>query len=46
MFFVPSLKGVSHNPAEETKMEDLAAGVDALEAVLLDLGYSNFSLEA
>ncbi|MDR1935789.1 MAG: allantoate deiminase [Candidatus Accumulibacter sp.] len=39
MFFVPSIKGISHNPAEETKMEDLVAGVDALEAILYDLAY-------
>ena len=39
MLFVPSIKGISHNPAENTKMEDLVAGVDVLEAFLHDLAY-------
>jgi allantoate deiminase len=39
MFFVPSVNGVSHNPAEETRMEDLVAGVDALESILYSLAY-------
>jgi allantoate deiminase len=39
MLFVPSIKGISHNPNENTRMEDLAAGVDALEAALRKLAY-------
>lgn len=39
MLFVPSIEGVSHNPAEETKDEDLAQGVEALASVLHELAY-------
>ncbi|HEX6787384.1 MAG TPA: M20 family metallo-hydrolase [Acidimicrobiales bacterium] len=37
MVFVPSHDGISHNPAEHTDPADLAAGVDVLLHVLLDL---------
>jgi N-carbamoyl-L-amino-acid hydrolase len=37
MVFVPSHDGISHNPAEHTDPADLAAGVDALLYVLLEL---------
>ena len=37
MVFVPSRDGISHNPAEHTDRADLAAGVDVLLHVLLDL---------
>jgi N-carbamoyl-L-amino-acid hydrolase len=37
MVFVPSAKGISHNPAEHTEPEDLGAGVDVLLHVLADL---------
>ena len=37
MVFVPSVKGISHNPAEYTDPADLAAGADVLLAVVLDL---------
>jgi len=37
MVFVPSVKGISHNPAEHTDPADLAAGADVLLAVVLDL---------
>ena len=37
MVFVPSRGGISHNPAEHTDPADLAAGVDVLLHVLLDL---------
>jgi len=40
MLFVPSIKGISHNPAEDSKMEDLVAGIDVLEATLYRLAYS------
>ncbi|MCL1847374.1 MAG: allantoate deiminase [Coriobacteriia bacterium] len=39
MLFVPSKKGISHNPAEDTEMEDLLAGIDVLEAALYHLAY-------
>lgn len=37
MIFVPSIKGISHNPAEDTKPEHLAAGADVLLHTLLEL---------
>ncbi|WNS77544.1 allantoate deiminase [Bacillus sp. DTU_2020_1000418_1_SI_GHA_SEK_038] len=39
MLFVPSLKGISHNPAEFTEPSDLAEGVKALIGALYELGY-------
>lgn len=39
MIFVPSIKGISHNPAEDTKTEDIAQGILALEAALYELAY-------
>lgn len=39
MIFVPSIKGISHNPAEETKHEDLVAGVKVLAKALYELAY-------
>ncbi|ALC88936.1 allantoate amidohydrolase [Bacillus sp. FJAT-18017] len=39
MLFVPSLKGISHNPMEYTKPADLAEGVKALIGALYELGY-------
>lgn len=39
MIFVPSIKGISHNPAEHTHTKDLAQGVKALEAALYELAY-------
>lgn len=39
MLFVPSIKGISHNPAEDTKTEDLVEGVKALTAALYELAY-------
>lgn len=39
MLFVPSLKGISHNPAEFTEPKDLAEGVKALIGALYELGY-------
>ena len=35
MIFVPSIAGISHNPAERTLPEDLVAGADLLLATLL-----------
>jgi beta-ureidopropionase / N-carbamoyl-L-amino-acid hydrolase len=37
MVFTPSVRGVSHNPAEHTEPADLAAGADVLLQVLLAL---------
>ena len=39
MIFVPSIRGISHNPAEATKVEDIKEGIDALEAALYVLAY-------
>ncbi|ETI67496.1 allantoate deiminase [Neobacillus vireti] len=39
MLFVPSHKGISHNPAEYTKPSDLAEGVKGLIGALYELGY-------
>lgn len=39
MLFVPSHKGISHNPAEHTEPEDLAEGVKALIGTLYELAY-------
>ncbi|WP_093274638.1 allantoate deiminase [Psychrobacillus sp. OK032] len=39
MLFVPSVKGISHNPAEFTEPTDLAEGVKALIGALYELGY-------
>lgn len=39
MLFVPSLKGISHNPAEFTEPADLAEGIKALIGALYELGY-------
>lgn len=37
MIFVPSARGISHNPAEHTEPEHLAAGADVLLQMLLTL---------
>ena len=37
MVFVPSREGISHNPAEFTEPEDLAAGGDVLLRTMLAL---------
>jgi beta-ureidopropionase / N-carbamoyl-L-amino-acid hydrolase len=37
MVFVPSRAGISHNPAEYTSPDDLAAGVQVLAEVLVEL---------
>lgn len=39
MIFVPSIKGISHNPAEDTKVEDLREGIRALAYTLQELAY-------
>ena len=37
MIFVPSVKGISHNPAEHTEVADLVAGGNVLLQTLLEL---------
>lgn len=37
MIFVPSVKGISHNPAEHTNSADLAAGCNVLLHTMLEL---------
>ena len=37
MIFVPSIRGISHNPAEDTLPQDLVAGTDVLARTLLEL---------
>jgi beta-ureidopropionase / N-carbamoyl-L-amino-acid hydrolase len=37
MIFTPSVKGISHNPAEHTEPDDLVAGADVLLDVILRL---------
>jgi N-carbamoyl-L-amino-acid hydrolase len=37
MVFVPSVNGISHNPAEHTEPAHLAAGADVLLHTLLEL---------
>lgn len=39
MIFVPSIKGISHNVAEDTKLEDLYEGIKALSHTLKKLAY-------
>ncbi len=39
MIFVPSVKGISHNPAEHTNPEDIVAGGNVLLAAALELAY-------
>lgn len=39
MIFVPSIDGISHNPAEDTKLEDLVEGVKTMALALYELAY-------
>lgn len=39
MLFVPSIGGISHNPAEETNAEDLIEGIKMLADTLYELAY-------
>jgi beta-ureidopropionase / N-carbamoyl-L-amino-acid hydrolase len=43
MIFVPSVKGISHNPAEHTDAEDLQAGADILLHTMVSLANATFS---
>ncbi|OON42058.1 allantoate amidohydrolase [Izhakiella australiensis] len=40
MIFIPSIKGISHNPAESTHPEDLAQGVRTLALMLYQLAWT------
>ena len=40
MFFVPSINGISHNPAEKTNLSDLSEGVKILAHTLYQLAYT------
>ncbi|MGD9793513.1 MAG: Zn-dependent hydrolase [Acidimicrobiia bacterium] len=46
MIFVPSVKGLSHNPAEHTDPADLALGADVLLHVMLALAETGSLLRA
>lgn len=39
MIFIPSIGGISHNPAEDTKLEDIVQGVKTLAGTLYELAY-------
>jgi allantoate deiminase len=39
MVFVPSIGGISHNPAERTEINDIVQGVKALYAFLYEVAY-------
>lgn len=39
MIFVPSIKGISHNPAEHTEAVDIVQGIEALGETLRRLAY-------
>jgi beta-ureidopropionase / N-carbamoyl-L-amino-acid hydrolase len=41
MIFVPSINGISHNPAEDTASEDLEAGANVLLHTMLELAESS-----
>ena len=45
MIFVPSHKGISHNPAEHTDDADLVKGANVLANVLLELASTDFGAE-
>jgi N-carbamoyl-L-amino-acid hydrolase len=41
MIFVPSINGISHNPAEDTSSDDLEAGANVLLHTMMELAESN-----
>ena len=43
MIFVPSVRGISHNPAEHTDEADLVTGTNILLATMLELAGTEFS---
>lgn len=46
MMFVPSIAGISHNPAEKTAVADLNEGVKILAQTLYQLAYTEQGAEA
>lgn len=40
MIFVPSIEGISHNPAEDTKTEDMVNGIMLLAKAFYELAYT------
>jgi N-carbamoyl-L-amino-acid hydrolase len=46
MIFVPSIKGISHNPAELTDDADLSLGADVLLHTMLRLASTDFTIES
>ncbi|MBX9331463.1 M20/M25/M40 family metallo-hydrolase, partial [Serratia marcescens] len=46
MMFVPSIAGISHNPAEKTAVADLNEGVKMLAQTLYQLAYTEQGAEA
>jgi acetylornithine deacetylase/succinyl-diaminopimelate desuccinylase-like protein len=42
MIFVPSHKGISHNPAEHTDARDIEAGATILLRTMLELAATDF----
>jgi acetylornithine deacetylase/succinyl-diaminopimelate desuccinylase-like protein len=42
MIFVPSVNGISHNPAEFTAAEDLAEGAQILLETMVELASTEF----
>lgn len=45
MIFVPSIGGISHAPAEDTRVEDIAVGTEVLIRALWNLGTSRVASE-
>lgn len=43
MIFVPSARGISHNPAEHTDPGDIEAGANLLLATMLELAHTDFA---
>jgi N-carbamoyl-L-amino-acid hydrolase len=43
MIFTPSVRGISHNPAEYTDPDDLVAGSNVLLDVMWQLAHTEFS---
>lgn len=41
MIFVPSINGISHNPAENTDIDDLVTGVEVMAKALYQLAYKD-----
>jgi N-carbamoyl-L-amino-acid hydrolase len=43
MIFVPSINGISHNPAEDTETDDLVAGANILLHAMLNFCSTDFA---